>query len=261
MYQQYTFAEVTDKINNNILKPCVFQRPIDLVRVDVIKNYISEKCNTPSFALGMISINKQNGKEFIVDGQHRMHAIAAATDESKERLSDMVVMCCVYENLSSKYVKDLFANINQSKPMSDYFIAEKPIKNMATSIAKQLKDNYTHQFKLSENPRPPNLSEYIIYTNIVDRKIVDSMYGKGLITNGKGLVKKIKELNLQMGVVLNSENGLDFLNTMIKYKPARDQDYLDNLLELVEDNNNPCYLGIIPKCEWLECLIKPALLH
>lgn len=258
MIQTYTFKEIEKKVKDKILVPCNFQRPLDKDRVNIIKDYILEKHYKKTFILGTVIVSRKNGKEYIIDGQHRLLSIAKAIranpdDESK--LSDKELVFNIYENLSYDEDRELFYNINKSKPISKYYISDKKITKFVDTVVESLRKTHSTQFKYTDNPRPPNVGESHIKERLIDDKIVRSLYGNGDIIQARHLINMIEMVNIKMRDKLKSDTGLNLLNKHYSGSTEKNDAYLKSMIKNIEQKVNPFYLGIIPRYEWCEYII------
>eukprot|EP00548_Thalassiothrix_antarctica_P015798 CAMPEP_0194176312 /NCGR_PEP_ID=MMETSP0154-20130528/10236_1 /TAXON_ID=1049557 /ORGANISM="Thalassiothrix antarctica, Strain L6-D1" /LENGTH=401 /DNA_ID=CAMNT_0038890433 /DNA_START=21 /DNA_END=1223 /DNA_ORIENTATION=- len=161
-------------------------------RHDRAKVIVKDKLKTPYLGLpGIIVLHEdEDGKMSILDGQHRVGALALLLKhkESFDFLDKILVE--VYTSSSQdnttttthNYEESLFIEINKSEPMNLVDmpgVASTKDRNIITTAASKLKDQYPDMFKPSQKCRPPhlnidNLRDVLFASDVIQRHTLTS---------------------------------------------------------------------------------------
>lgn len=250
-----SYNEIARLVTEKLLCKPIFQRPLDLNQVDNIAKYINNEICNKTFYLGVCVISERNDKIFVLDGQHRIYAISKSMQNNKLKLYNLdehKLSVFKYNGLTLDDERSIFKTINLGVPCPKYYISDESLIKYNNKVKKLFMKRYKDA--LSETPKcnVPNINIEKLIVELYERKVITNLYETGEIKTPSDLKQKIIELNDYIGIVLKKSDG-----KIIYSRHATTQYQITNLqtfIEKVEKNNNPCYLGLIPKLKWINMI-------
>lgn len=231
------------------------QRPRDKDRVKLIKEYIKHNHKKNTFAIGMFIFNVAEYVH-VVDGQHRLSAIAAITKvEVKEyNLENFKIMADIRIGLSFEEERELFKNINQAIPCPYYILDEGTSSTMLKSLGTFLQQTFAGYVKESRQCQRPHINIPSILEALQNNGILRDLYESGDVSTYKDLESGIIALNKCMGDNLKAVGH----SLYIKYADGTSRTHsVDKFATLMRQiiakplsnrgvRGVECYLGMVP---------------
>lgn len=221
-----------------------FQRMLNQEHVETIYNGLEEYylLHHSIFLPGVISLGKYPNKNkcILLDGQHRLTALKHLSEKYDE-VKNFLIRIDVYEVENDEEAYKIYHIINSNRQVE---LFDGDISRFVmSSLQKFMKDTYQDYCKSTKNPRGLNIN-------------LDEM---AKYVQGYNLIEKL-------GVTLEDIDTTLFdrivaLNTFYqKQKPEMFakwgiDDFTEKHKKYLEGNNNPFYLGLWRRFEWIEHLI------
>jgi hypothetical protein len=240
-----TPKETITKISNKTIFELKFEKPecqraVDNEQVNSMLSFQVDhhKKYNCFFFPNTIIIARFEGKNYIVDGQHRINCIERLT-----RMDNRFDFYILVNTISVDSIQELdhkYIAVNKNKPVPLYDNMD-DWKHFATHIQQFLNQNFSIYFSKAENPHIPNFNEIRLMSYINDRGIASKANN-----NYIQFIKEIKMLNLFYQQSYSSDNVSNYFSSSIGA-------YIHKAVE--KQIANPFVLGIFRGFEWIDRIV------
>ncbi len=164
-------------------------------RVEYFNNFIDEEYKKTKEVpdLNILSITFFQNKFFIIDGQHRYHALKTFYEKNKRAMKDYYLLCTFYLTESKKEFRQIMAQINNNFISEEYlFITEddeETVEEKRTAVGDYMKKHYSIYLSNKINCKPPLINIGTFLTYIFDLYPNISSFR---------MIRKIEEINKQL---------------------------------------------------------------
>jgi 5-methylcytosine-specific restriction endonuclease McrA len=219
------------------------QRPRNNNTVATIYTYENEyyKKYTQYCAPGAISIavNDLTGRQYLVDGQHRMSAYKELAHDYPERPFDIYVDYYYYADTTDADLNTIYklANTCCANPIAEMSVDEYKILR---EVEVYMSQNFPKYIKQSQVPRRPNININVFIDKLRDSRIIQRLN----ISRGQQLIDMIVELNRYYATVPDD-----------KFCTWRIRDIV-SICDKLRRESNQLYLGIYTNYEWIGRIIE-----
>ena len=231
-------SELIKSKNKFRLPEC--QRNLDSEQVNNMLSYQTsyfQKYNEYFFPTPIV-IGILEDNYYIIDGQHRYECISYLYNES----NDFLVPVSVINISNMEELDEMYSKINSNKPVpiiNDF----QEWKNFTKFIEKELLDNCRDYLSTSNKPQMPNVNSNKIIGYLNDNKI-----GEKIGFDYKLFISEMWKLNVYISRTYETSVAPYFKsNTNISKYITKSR---------AKNNDNPFFLGIYKKMEWIEFIVK-----
>lgn len=203
------------------------QRPLNRKHADDLRHYIENNYYKSTYCIPDMILGMYNGKNIIIDGQHRTQAYLDL-DENSPILSETISVKCSNIPFNSKQLYEIFQNINKGLEMSEFYINPGFVEELQQYVIEQLKNKYGTKV-IRDVKNTPCPKEYITVNDIKEFLSIDNIK-KFMEEDDCNVMDKdyfVKEL-----IALNEAMG-EFLQVALNnnWKPHCDKKVQDELTE------------------------------
>lgn len=253
------------ELNRRLIRP-PYQRAVDTVRCEKIKDYIINHHTSHTFVFPRIVLNNviypddppEKSTFTIIDGQHRIEGLLkiSAQDQRDNKLENFEVHIDMRINLSIAGEKQMFKAINKSVPCPYFVLCGSDEKKILIALKEFIYREYGNQLSNSPRCKIPNLHLESILEEIGRQNIIAELYKLEFITNAVDLMDGIRALNEHVKNKLTGPTGLaTYKRYGSRICAKHTQEYFDKMLVGIkkkEGDYNTCYLGFIPCKNWVQ---------
>jgi len=257
-----TFEQLRNLLSDNQIQFAKFQRSIDTSRAKAICEYIKHYYSERTFSLGAPLICFTTGDPsplFMLDGQHRVHAVKSVPLGVAEILADYPIHALVYEDISVEMAFELFKTLNLAIPVPSIYLTSIARDGAANNFAlyyEWLRSEFAHCIRPSAEPHLENIN--------VDRIIAYLQLGtdKELLAMGCGSFEHLRDTTLLINEYIQKrleKEGI-FAFKSLNGLGKGTESSLSSAMEKVrfkahQSGKRECYLGFVKSCKWVDLLI------
>ena len=189
-----------------------------------------------------IAVNESSGRQYLVDGQHRMAAYKELSAAYPERTFDIYVDYYYYANAEAdadnRQLEQIYKRVNtcQINPITELSIDEYKILREVEAYMLQ---HFAKYIKLSRTPHRPNVNISVFIDKLRESKIIKRLN----ICRGQQLIALIVEINRFYASVPD-----DTFHTW----HVRDA---GGIADKLRRESNQLYLGLYTNYEWIGRII------
>jgi hypothetical protein len=260
-FREYNIEEIWElyRIGRIITPPCQRQRSED--RIPIIKQYIMTSHGKPSFTLGLIVLNDLGHVIHVVDGQHRLGAVAAITKADVEAagMRDFKVVADVRYGLPHAEEKELFMALNQAESCPKYILGDDVRAEMVKELGAFLNKTYGEYCSGTAACLRPNIHVPAIVEKIYSSGVLPDLYESDNIASAKDLVDAFIELNAHIGAKLTAPNGYEvYLRHSDGAARKHSREQFAAIMKKIASRATKCYVGTMSAGRMLGCLCRLA---
>ena len=189
-----------------------------------------------------IAVSETTGRQYLVDGQHRMAAYKELTRAYPERVFDIYVDYYYYAGADDTQLEQIYKRVNtcQINPITELSIDEYKILR---EVATHMTQNFAKYIKCSPSPHRPNINIGIFIDKLRESKIIRHLN----ICRGQQLVDLIVDINRFYAATPDE--------MFIRWR-VRDA---AGITDKLRRESNQLYLGLYANYEWIGRIIEAKL--
>lgn len=233
-----------------------YQRPVDEERVDDLVKWIKENYNKASYHMQPITVNTYKNKYNIIDGQHRIAAFVKLNASVVKKLNmEKLYITMEFKKVSLEDEKQIFLNINKSKPCARYYLSDDDKKAIIDDIIGQMREEWEPHFKGSRKCRQYHINEEnireILGGNVPgsSTSVLEYFHDVHDIESANDIFDAIYNYNSEIGEILIGTNGYKEYKKIAKSKRSSRKTFngaIERINEYADESGkDPCYLGMV----------------